>query len=245
MVALGSATRLISLLPLDPKTYRFGVRFGSQTDTLDGQGTVVKSGGSVPSLSSLEAVIPHFTGAQQQVPPEYSAVKINGRRAYSLARQGRPATPPPRTITVHALRLLRFDEAAGSADLELVCSAGTYVRSLARDIAERLGTFGYASSVRRLAAGAFAVERALPFDRIADAGGALITISEALRGLPAVTVTSEQAVRIGHGVPVRFDRAIGEERGQPVFAFDETRCFVAVLKRSSGGEYRPVKVFTT
>jgi tRNA pseudouridine55 synthase len=246
VLALGKATRLLPFLPLEPKRYRFSVRFGSQTDTLDADGSVIKSGGGLPGVVTLEAVPARFTGTIMQVPPEFSAVKIGGVRAYKLARQGKHIELAPRRIEIYSLSLLRYDEAAGEASFEVSCSGGTYIRSLARDIAEWLGTCGYASSVRRTAAGPFHVDRALAFSDLERAQEALLPLSEAVREMPRMLVTPAQKKKLEQGSDIACEGAglEGEEKScDVVFAFDNGNNLAAVLKRKENGRYHPIRVF--
>jgi tRNA pseudouridine55 synthase len=238
VLALGGATRALLFLPLEPKLYRFGVRFGVATDTLDKEGKIVRSGGAVPSAEALEGVLPRFCGVLSQVPPQFSAIKKGGVHAYSLARQGRSVELAARRIEVFSLRLVRYDPDAAEALLEVSCSGGTYVRSLARDIAEALGTCGYASSVRRLAAGNFHVDRALPFDKLDRVEGSMITVKEAVGGLPQVTVDVMQKKSLMQG-----NEIVCNVDGETVFAFDEENNLAAVLKKQPDQKYHPVKVF--
>lgn len=239
VLALGKATRLLPFVPLEPKQYRFGVRFGVQTDTLDADGSVVKSGGDVPGTAALQAALPGFKGEVSQVPPEYSAVKIGGVRAYKLARQGRHVEIAARRIEIYSLSLLGYDETAGQAEFEVSCSGGTYIRSLARDIAASLGTCGYASSVRRLAAGSFNVGRSLALNELERAGENLLPVQEVLRDSPRITVDEESKRALGQG----NDVAAGTAGGSIVFAFDNDNKLIAVLKRKENGRYHPVRVF--
>ena len=246
VLALGNATRLLPFVPLEPKLYRFGVRFGVQTDTLDVDGSVIKSGGLLPSSAALVAVLPRFSGVVTQVPPEYSAVKIGGVRAYKLARQGRHMDLAPRQIEIFSLSLIGYDETAGQAEFEASCSGGTYIRSLARDIAVSLGTCGYASSVRRIAAGSFNVSRSLALNELERAEEALSTVYEVVRGLPHITVDAAQKKRLELGVDIISEGAAvneGVERYSTVFAFDGGEKLVAVLKKNAGSLFHPLKVF--
>jgi tRNA pseudouridine55 synthase len=238
VLALGNATRLLPFVPLEPKLYRFGVRFGVQTDTLDVDGTVIKNGGCLPPSEALQAVLPRFTGVVTQVPPEFSAVKVGGVRAYKLARQGRHMELASRRIEIFSLLLLGYDETAGQAEFETSCSGGTYIRSLARDIAVSLGTCGYASSVRRLAAGSFNIVRSLAFNELERAEEVLSPVHEVVRGLPRITVDAMQEKRIMQG-----NDMICEGQDDVVFAFDNENCIVAVLKKKVDGWYHPARVF--
>jgi tRNA pseudouridine55 synthase len=246
VLALGSATRLLPFMPLEPKTYLFRIQFGSQTDSLDAEGTMVKTGGPLPGREGLEAVLPSFTGAISQVPPEFSAVKIQGQRAYARARRGERLDLAPRRIRIGSLRLLAYDPAAGRAELEVSCSGGTYVRSLARDIAAALGTCAYAPAVRRTAAGVFTVERALAFEKIDEAASAVMPVWDAVQGQPLTLVNSETLSRLRAGRPAvcnAVQDANSAEKDRTVFAFDEARNLVAVLKPKEGKIFQPVKVF--
>ncbi|MGA2508286.1 MAG: tRNA pseudouridine(55) synthase TruB [Chitinispirillaceae bacterium] len=246
VLALGNATRLLPFVPLEPKQYRFGIRFGAQTDTLDADGTIVKIGGSIPSAAAFEAALTGFCGESMQAPPEYSAVKVGGVRAYRLARQGRRVELAPRRIEIFSLHAFEYDEAAGQALLEVSCSGGTYVRSLARDIAETLGTCGYASSLRRIAAGNFHVDRSLVFDALDRVKEALLPVYEVLRGLPRVTVDTAQKGQLARGCDIIVELAENTEStdgNSPIFAFDVEKNIVAVLKRKEGTTYHPVRVF--
>jgi tRNA pseudouridine55 synthase len=246
VLALGNATRLLPFIPLEPKLYRFGVSFGTQTDSLDVDGNVIRSGGPVPSAAAIEAALPGFTGALSQVPPAFSAVKVGGVRAYRLARQGRQMELARRRITIFSLSMFRCDAASGQSEFEVSCSGGTYIRSLARDIAESLGTCGYASSVRRLAAGDFHVDRALPFTALERAGEGLLSINHVLRSQPRISVDAVQKKKLEQGVaivsesPSVLESAMDE---RTVFAFDDHDNLVAVLKRKADGRFHPVRVF--
>lgn len=246
VLALGKATRLLPFVPLEPKLYRFGVRFGVQTDTLDVDGSVIKSGCSLPSTAALEAVLPRFTGVVTQVPPEYSAVKVGGVRAYKLARLGRHMELAPRRIEIFSLSLLGYDETAGQAEFEAACSGGTYIRSLARDIAVSLGTCGYASSVRRIAAGSFNVGRSLALNELERAEEVLSPVHEVVQGLPHITVDAAQKKKLEQGSDIITEGVAvkeGGERCNTIFAFDGDDRLVAVLKRKTDSLFHPLKVF--
>ena len=161
VVMCGRCTRLAPLAESLDKEYVARVRFGTGTDTLDPEGAVVAEG-SVPDRAALEAALPAFLGEIRQVPPAYSAIHVGGRRAYELARSGVPVTPPERTIRVDRLELAAWDPP--DAVLAVGCSRGTYVRSLARDIAARLQTCAHVAELRRTRVGGFRVEEAVAPD---------------------------------------------------------------------------------
>lgn len=167
LIALGPATRLLPYLSGD-KTYRGVVQLGLITSTDDLEGEVLEQR-SVPMLqtSDLEAALAPFRGAIAQRPPTVSAVHVNGQRAYALARAGEAVELPPRPVTIHRLELLAWDPASGQLELEVHCSAGTYIRSLARDLGEALGCGGSLHSLRRTGALGFSLEQSVPLERLA------------------------------------------------------------------------------
>ncbi len=206
-IALGEATKLAGRMLDSDKIYAFTVRFGEETDTLDTEGPVIATSDLRPALAEVEAVLPRFTGAIEQVPPAYSALKIDGQRAYHLARAGEAVELKSRAVTIHALTLT---EAQGQDALEAVTlvahvSKGTYIRSLARDIAHALGTCGHVTYLRRIKAGPFREEQAISLDKLEQAAkGAglehlLLPLEAGLDDIPALHLdqTSAQAVRQG------------------------------------------------
>ena len=198
VLAFGKATRLIRYLPLEPKVYEFTIQFGTQTDTLDAEGTVTISGLPYPSVEDLTALLPSFRGSQMQVPPAYSALKVGGKRAYDLARKGTPPDLQARSINVENLVLLKYDTDAGRATVSVTCSGGSYVRAFARDIAEKLGTSGFAASIRRTRCGNFNLADALKPEQV-DNTVQLTTPAEVFASLPAVQATEEMANAVTYG----------------------------------------------
>src|SRR5262245_23453901 len=161
IVAIGPATRLIEYVQRMPKTYQGTFLLGRTSDTEDIEGSVVEmAAATVPTRLQLDAAILRFVGAIEQRPPAYSALKVKGRRAYKVAREGGSVELLPRTVEVHALEIVRYDH----PELELLvhCGSGTYVRSLGRDLAEVVGTGAVMSALRRLAVGPFKVDEAAP-----------------------------------------------------------------------------------
>lgn len=165
VVLVGKMTRLVPYITATDKKYLAVVAFGSETDTLEPSGVVVKEG-PLPSRQQVEAVLPQFRGKIQQVPPAYSAIHVDGKRASDLVRSGATAQLPSREITIHSLELLDFD--GGYGLLEVTCSKGTYIRSLARDIAMAAGTCGHLVALRRVSVGPFQLENAVFAPRLAD-----------------------------------------------------------------------------
>ena len=208
-IALGEATKLAGRMLEARKTYLFEIAFGSQTDTLDGEGVVVARSAVLPTLAQAEAVLPQFTGPIAQVPPAYSALKVAGQRAYDRARAGEAVTLQPRMVTIHALS---WNGATTTADerletLRLVADVakGTYIRSLARDIALALGTVGHVTHLARMRAGPFGIEQAISLDSLNAIGhgapleNVILPLGAGLDGIPALDLGPEQARAVRQG----------------------------------------------
>ncbi len=205
---VGKATRLCDCMPVTDKAYRAVVRFGVTTDTLDATGTVLTQTESHVTPAQVQALLPRFTGPQMQVPPMVSAVSVGGVRLYDLARQGKTVARPARPVTVHALRYIDGDEAAQEYTLEIVCSKGTYVRSLADDMGRALGCGAMLQTLRRTEACGFTLADCLPLEqaKTMPAEQLLRPVESALTPYPAVTVTAAQAARFGNGGRLDLDR---------------------------------------
>jgi tRNA pseudouridine55 synthase len=202
-IALGEATKLCGRMLDATKAYDFTITFGAETDTLDAEGQVVATSDVRPTLEQVEAVLPRFTGEIEQVPPAYSALKIEGKAAYARARAGEEVAVKPRQVTIFELRLI--ETSTDSATLSAEVSKGTYIRSLARDIAIALNTVGTVTMLRRTRAGPFAIESAISLDFLEEAAkareldGAVVPLNAALDDIPALPVTPDQANLLRHG----------------------------------------------
>lgn len=202
-IALGEATKLCGRMLDASKVYTFTVRFGAETDTLDLEGRVIAESPVRPTPAAIAAILPRFVGLIEQVPPAYSALKVDGQRAYDLARKGEAVELQSRQVTIHALELGAVD--AASATLIAHVSKGTYIRSLARDIAHALGTVGHVTMLRRLKAGPFGIEQAISLDNLHEvAKGApveniLLPLEAGLVDIPALSLGPEQARAIRQG----------------------------------------------
>ncbi len=204
-VCLGEATRIAGLLLAEEKAYEATARLGLQTDTLDITGEVVEERGYAGvERRQAEAVLAALTGVQQQRPPAYSALKVQGQRAYALARQGKAVELAPRRVEVLRFELRRW--APPELDLYVACSKGTYVRSLVDALGRALGTVATLSSLRRVRSGSFDLTRSVPLaalgELVAAGGPPLWSMDEALAHLPAVEVDGEQGRRLRSGQPV-------------------------------------------
>ncbi|WP_296675728.1 tRNA pseudouridine(55) synthase TruB [Novosphingobium sp.] len=202
-IALGEATKLCGRMLDASKAYAFTVRFGAETDTLDLEGKVIAESPVRPVLASIEAVLPRFTGPIQQVPPLYSALKVDGERSYDLARKGEVVELKSRAVTVHSLAI----QSAADNAVTLIAhvSKGTYIRSLARDIARALGTVGHVTMLRRLRAGPFAENQAISLDKLNEVGkgaaleNVLLPLEAGLVDIPALNLGPEQASMVRQG----------------------------------------------
>ncbi len=202
-VALGEATKLAGRMLDSDKAYDFTLKFGEQTDTLDCEGQGIATSDVRPSREETEAVLSRFTGAIEQMPPAYSALKVDGRRAYDLARAGEEVVLKPRAVTIHALDLIGHD--GESATFSAIVSKGTYIRSLARDIALALGTVGHVTMLRRTKAGPFTLEQAISLDKLNQAARDraiaqyMLPLTAGLDDIPALPVTPGEALALKQG----------------------------------------------
>ena len=211
-IAIGEATKLAGRMLDSDKIYAFTIRFGEQTDTLDAEGAVIATSDVRPTIAAIEAALPPFTGPIEQMPPAYSALKVDGKRAYDLARAGEEVSLTTRNVTIHSLSLDGSCEGDGTgtglvneASFIAHVSKGTYIRSLARDIAAALGTVGHVTMLRRIKAGPFGLQSAISLDKLAELGQAraleqtLLPLTAGLDDIPALPVTPDQAGLLRQG----------------------------------------------
>ena len=206
-LALGEATKTVRFAAAGQKRYRFRIRWGIARETDDREGAITAESALRPDIAAVEAILPRFTGALLQRPPAYSAIKIAGRRAYKLARAGRPPDLPPRPVTIAELRLSVVPD-PDHAEFEAMVGEGTYIRSLARDLAAALGTLAHVVELRRLAVGRFTETQAISLDSALALGhslaasGHLLPIETVLDDIPALALTASEAARLRQGQPV-------------------------------------------
>jgi tRNA pseudouridine55 synthase len=202
-IALGEATKTLSYVLEGKKAYRFEVKWGEARSTEDSEGEVTASSDNMPTEEEILKVLPLFTGVIEQVPPIYSALKVNGKRAYALARQGEEVVLNPRVVTIESLTLL--STSPESAVFEVVCSKGTYVRSLARDLAISLGTYGHLISLRRLMAAPFSEKNAILLASLLDIGHNnelmkyVLPLQDALVDILALEVEDREVAKLRQG----------------------------------------------
>ncbi len=218
VLGVGKATRLLSYVQAQPKRYSAVARFGVDTTTGDASGRVVRRRRAQLTAEAVEEAAQAFTGEIEQVPPMVSAVKVGGERLYRKARRGEEVERPPRRVVVHDLRLLEFGAGAEpEARLEIVCSAGTYIRALVADLGAQLGCGAHVVSLRRTEAGGFSEEDAVPLEAIEEAR--LRPMLEAVRFLPRVAVDHALAAKVSNGQALdagAFAQVEGYEEGAPL-----------------------------
>ncbi len=208
-IFVGRATRAVEFFESAEKEYIATLRLGLLTDTQDITGRILETRPVHVSLEALESVLPHFLGPQQQIPPMYSAIKVNGQKLYELARQGKTVERQPRSITIYELELLEFRD--GDCRLRVQCSKGTYIRTLCEDIGKALGCGGCMAALRRSRAGVYTLDQALPLQLLLDRAESgedisslLLPIDSMFESSPPVHLThrQERACRCGASFPL-------------------------------------------
>ncbi|PJI40579.1 MAG: tRNA pseudouridine(55) synthase TruB [Rhizobium sp.] len=252
-IALGDATKTVPYVMDGRKIYEFTVTWGEERTTDDLEGEATQTSQERPSEEQIRALLPAYTGVISQIPPQFSAIKIAGERAYDLAREGETVDIPSREVEIFRLTLVGCPD-GNSARFEVECGKGTYVRSLARDFGRDLGCYGHISSLRRSFVAPFAEETMVPLaeltaleaiedkqERLAALDAFLIDTGEALSGLPHIAITDDQAHRLRMGNPILL-----RGRNAPVAEADAfATCFgkLVAIGEIGEGEFRPRRVF--
>jgi len=248
-IALGEATKTVSFMVDADKAYRFTIRWGDSTTTLDAEGQVTATSDVRPTPDQVDAVLDRFIGDIDQVPPAFSAIKVDGERAYDLARAGEEVLLKSRTVTVHNITIVDAPD-PDHIMLEVFCGKGTYVRSLARDIATALGAEGHVSFLRRTRVGPFTEANAISLEKLEELvhrgahQEALLPVATALDDIPVLAVTDEEAFRLsqGRGVVLLPKQVVGMgPEGSMITAMHGQK--VAAICERRGGELKPVRVF--
>jgi len=258
-IALGEATKTVPYLMEADKTYRFTITWGTTTASFDREGAVIASSDVRPAAEQVRAALPAFVGEILQIPPIYSAIKVDGERAYDLAREGVEVELRPRPVVIHRAELM--EASGGDAVLEIDCGKGTYVRALVRDLAEMLGACGHVSALRRTRVGRFSEETAISLEKLTDLvhSGAgpetILPVETALDDIPALAVTTEDVFRLKQGRPIVLvprqvealkarlvPRTIGgEDASRTVSAMSDGR--IVALCELRAGRLNPTRVF--
>ncbi len=250
-IALGEATKTVPYAMDGLKTYRFTLKFGAARSTDDAEGEIIQTSDRRPGDDEIRAILPAFTGTITQTPPAFSAIKVQGERAYDLARAGEAVELQPRQVRVHAIRLLARPN-PDEALFEVVSGKGAYMRALGRDLAIGLGTCGHITGLRRTAVGPFTEARAISLESLRALGHSpaafehLLPVETALDDIPALALTATEAIRLRSGQPVGLlhrqdrDRIYELAPGGMVRAMAEGR--LVALTRFEAGELVPVRV---
>lgn len=259
-IALGEATKTVPFLMEAEKVYRFVIEWGRATASYDREGETTQTSDVRPTRAQAEAALTAFVGEIQQVPPAFSAIKVDGQRAYDLARDGETVELAARTVVIYEAEVTDQPD-ADHLEITLRCGKGTYVRSVVRDLAEMLGACGHVSALRRLRVGPFSVENAIGLENLADlvhraAGSeALLPVETALDDIPALAVTDEDAFRLKQGRPIvllprqvetlktrlRPRMIAGQDASRTVSAMSGGK--VVALCELRAGKLSPVRVF--
>jgi tRNA pseudouridine55 synthase len=249
-IGFGEATKTMPYVVDGTKAYRFTICFGAETDTEDSEGQITSRSDVRPDRAAIEAVLPRFTGEIDQVPPRYSALKVDGERAYDLAREGSDFELAARKVTIDRLELVEMPD-SDHAILETQCGKGTYVRSLARDIARELGTCGHITALRRTRVGPFTETASISLAKLEELGhsaagrdalmGQLKPLETALDDIPALAISGDDAARLRRGQPVLI-----RGRDAPIIegpAYATSRGRLVAVGEVDRGEMRPTRVF--
>lgn len=241
-IALGEATKTVSAIQDGEKLYRFAIKWGEETTTDDTEGEVVARSDVRPDADAIRAMLPRFTGEVMQTPPAFSAIKVDGERAYDLARAGEEVTLAARPVYIASLTLL--EHAGEISRLEMTCEKGTYVRALARDLARALGTRGHVVELHRAAVGPFTDLKSITIEELeaaANRDALLLPIAAGLGEFPELRMSADQAAAIRHGnpvllvganAPIAIDLAWASLAGVPV-----------AMGRVEFGQFKPQRVF--
>jgi tRNA pseudouridine55 synthase len=252
-IALGEATKTVPFAVDGEKAYRFTVRWGAETNTDDTEGEITRTSDRRPTRNQIEDVLPLFLGEILQVPPKFSAIKVDGERAYALAREGEDVVLDARPVFIDTLVLVRIIDDA-TAVFEAQCGKGTYIRSIARDMGREIGCCGHVIELRRTRVGSFAEDRAVPLDALRDTADAeaagepgislstlLLPIEAALDDVTALPVSSQDALRLRNGQSVLM-----RGRDAPIVtgtAYAISKGQLVALGELEKGEFHPTRVF--
>lgn len=241
-IAFGEATKLIDFITDGDKEYEFTIRFGTETDTADCTSTVIKSGGRIPSADNIIKTLPQFIGNITQTPPAYSAIKINGERAYDLARKGKEISIPERQVSIFDLQFLSLKN--DCADFRVKCSKGTYVRSLGRDIARALDSFGHLQSLRRTKCGLFTLDDTILLENLKNmvyVERTLLPLETSLRDIAVMAVSEVEASKLKQGQALS-PKGKEEFSSLPIAAAVFNGVLIAIV-RIEEGRISPIRVF--
>lgn len=253
-IAMGEATKTIPYIQDSLKTYIFTVTWGEQRSTDDAEGEIIDKSPIRPTLEWIRSILHQYTGNIEQVPPQFSAIKIGGQRAYDLARQGQDVKIKKRPVYVESLKIIEHDSDLTS--FEMTCGKGTYVRSIARDLGRDLGCFGYVSHLRRIYVGNFNEDSAILLDKLDEMAYedaleyAVLPLESALDDIPALPVTQNEAACLRNGQFLSFVSRQDFERivclelpqntGEALAVYEDRVCAIIAIRQA---QIKPVRVF--
>ena len=249
-IAFGEATKTVAHVVDCEKTYDFTIRWGVETDSDDAEGQPVRTSDERPSREAIEAALPAFIGDIMQVPPCYSAIKVDGERAYDLARDGDTVELTPRPVSVYELDI---EEPISPELTRLICACGkgTYVRSIARDLGRALGCYGHVAALRRTSVGPFDEENAISLEKLEQFSnsadgysalmGAILPVETALDGIPALAISGDDAARLKRGQSILIRGGNAPILKGPIYA--TSRGVLVAIGEVERGEMHPIRVF--
>lgn len=244
-LAFGEATKLIPYLEGSEKTYDFTLKFGKATTTSDTEGDICATSSKIPTHEEIQNILPKFTGIINQIPPKYSAIHINGQRAYELARKGEEFDIPTRQVNIKNLKLIQYDNNSSSAQFQVTCSKGTYIRTLGTDIASALGSCGYLTALRRTQNGFFNLTNTILLDNLKnilykdDGNFPLLPVETFLCDITVIALTKEEADKLKRGQPI-------DSKGNILFPNVAAACLenkLIALVGNRDNKLFPIRVF--
>ncbi len=241
-IALGEATKLMEYCMSGAKTYEFTAVFGEATDTDDLTGKTINKNDVIPTEEEIKKAIPAFIGKITQVPPKYSAIRINGERSYDLAREGKEVELKPREVEVHSLELLEYKD--GKAAFKMVCGKGTYVRSIARDLAYKLGTYAHVAKLRRTKVGKFNEKVSISLEKLEEmvhsAPLETLPIEYVLDDIPVLEIAKTNLEKIRYGQSVKLE-SLAPNQNERICVTSSGK--LVAIGVADGGYLKPVRVF--
>lgn len=242
-LALGEATKTVSYITDAIKEYEFTIRWGEERTTDDSEGDIVKTSNLRPGEKEIIKELPGFIGEIEQIPPQFSALKVDGQRAYKLARAGKRVELKPRLVKIDTFEPISGQNDKDHASFHVICGKGTYIRALARDLGRKLQCFGHITAIRRTVVGPYSQSRAFSLAKLDDLSHsarvleALIPVMTALDDIPALAVTKDEAWRIKNGQVIRLPT---KKSGTVCLTLDKTLVALATVE---DGETRPLRIF--
>lgn len=242
-VFVGKATKACDIMPDSSKAYRANVKFGAETDTLDRTGTVTETFEKRLTKSDIISVLPKFKGEITQIPPMYSAVKVNGKKLYELARQGKTVERPERKVTIEKLELEKFDEENQTVVFYIECSSGTYIRTLADDIAKAAGSGAYLTDLVRTKAAGFNISQTFTLEQIQQMADenrvedAIISVDKIFSDMPKITLSAKQTVMYKNGVKLYLKNIKDLKNGVEKYTvYSDKNEFLGIAKTDTENE---------